>query len=97
MKMTARISPVAEQKTAKRGTGIAGAGAGGPSDSDRPGVRERRRHAVVLEAARWVQALVLQKQPSRLQSDVAGHDIGLLQDGLPFADGQHFIRRGERQ
>ena len=31
------------------------------------------------------------------ESDVAGDGVGLLQDRLPLADGQHLFGRGERQ
>ena len=61
------------------------------------GVGERRRHAVVLEAARRVHPLVLQEEPAGLEADVAGHAVGLLQDGLALADGQNLFGRGERQ
>ena len=47
------------------GAGVAGARARGPACADHAGVRERRRHAVVLEAARRVHPLVLQEQRCR--------------------------------
>ena len=65
--------------------------------SDHPGVRKCRRHAVVFEAARGVHALVLQKQAAALQSDIFSHESRVLQQRLPFADGDRHFRRSERQ
>ena len=68
-----------------------------PAAPDHAGVGERGGHAVVLEAAGRVHALVLQEQLARSHADIAGHGVGALQDGLAFADGQDVFGRGERQ
>src|SRR5262249_556665 len=81
----------------KRGAGVAGAGAGGAFGAGDAGVRERRGHAVVLEAAAGVHALVLQEQMSRLQADVARYRVRLLKNGLAFTDGQHLVGGREGQ
>ena len=65
--------------------------------ADHAGVRERRRHAVVLEAARRVHPLVLQEQPPGLQADVRGDRVGPLAERLPLADGHDLVVRGERE
>ena len=97
MKMTARIRPVAEQKTASEALVLPVRGAGGAARADHAGVGERRGHAVVLEAAGRIHALVLQEQPARVHADVGRDRVGLLQDRLPLADGQDLLRRRERQ
>src|SRR5437763_278058 len=69
----------------------------GTAGPDHAGVREGRRHAVVLEAAGRVHPLILEQKSARLQTDVGGHGLGALHDCLAFADGQHLLRRRERQ
>ena len=71
----------------QRGAGVAGTGAGGAFGSGHAGMREGRRHAVVLEAAAGIHPLVLQEQPAGLHANIGRHAVGLLQDGLAFADG----------
>ena len=58
---------------------------------------ERGRHAVVLEAARRVHALILQIEPARRDADVFGHALGRLEQRLAFADGDASLDRRERQ
>ena len=62
-----------------------------------PGVAEGGRHAVVLEAARRVHALVLQVEAIGLHADVAGNAGRGVQQRLPFADGDALLHRHERQ
>ena len=61
-------------------------------------MRERGRHPVVLETAAGVQPLILQKQLPRLHSQLPGEQIGLLENGPAFADGDDvFLAAVERQ
>jgi hypothetical protein len=81
----------------QRSAGVAGRRARRPLGTDVSGMGESRGHAVVFEAARRIQALVLQEQPARLDADVRRHAIGLLQQRLALADRDDLVRRGERQ
>ena len=54
---------------------------------DHAGVGEGGGHAVVFEAAGGIQAFVLQQQLAGLHAELLGEQVGLLQDGPAFADG----------
>ena len=81
----------------ERCAGVAGAGAGGAAGAGHAGVRERRRHAVVFEAAGRIQALILQEKPTGIEADIGCDRVGFLQDRLALADGENLLRRRERQ
>ncbi len=81
----------------QRSAGVAGAGTGGSLGSHQVRVGDRCTHAVVFETARRIHSLVLQVQLSDVHSDVLAHSIGLLQQGLTFADGDQLILGRERQ
>ena len=49
------------------------------------------RHAVVFEAAGGIESFILQEQVTVIEADVSSDGIGLLQNRLPFADGDHFL------
>ena len=77
----------------QRGAGVAGRGAGGTLGAHQPGVTERGRHAVVLEAARGIHPFVLQVQAAGRKADVLGHAVGSAQQRLPFADSDALCQR----
>jgi hypothetical protein len=60
-------------------------------------VRERGRHAVVLETPRRVQPFVLEEQTARRHADVKRDLVGLLEDGAALADRDDVPAVGERQ
>ena len=51
----------------------------------------RRGHPVVLEAAARVQAFVLEEEAAGPHPHAAGEEVGLLQDGAAFADGDDVV------
>ena len=78
--------------------GVAGRGAGDFLCADHAGMGERGGHAVVFEAAAGIEPLVLQQQIPGFHAHLPGEQIGLLQDGAAFADGDDVVFRAiERQ
>ena len=97
MKITARISRVTEQYSASEALVLPVEAQSGPFGADRVRVGKGGGHAVVFEAARGVQALVLQKQVAVAYAGVAGHAAGGLQQCLTFAHGDDRLAPGKRQ
>ena len=79
------------------GAGVAGAGAGGAFGAHQVGVGDRGAHPVVFKAARGIHPFVLEVKPAGVHADVIGDRVGLLQERLSFADGDHLVLGGERQ
>ena len=101
MKITAFISRVTAQYIASEALVLPVEAQAAREAPVMPGVRKGRRHAVVLEAARGVHALVLQVQPAGLQADIRADTVRLLQQRLTFAHrdqrfgagiGQQFVK-----
>ena len=65
--------------------------------ADEPGMGEGGRHAVVLEAARGVHALVLQAEPAGGDARVAGHAGRGPQERLALADRDALFQRRKGQ
>jgi len=68
--MTARMRPVAEQKTARLAE-VCRAGTGGAAGADHPRMSERGGHAVILEAAGGFSYPRTQEQLARVETDEA--------------------------
>ena len=96
MKITAFISRVTEQYRASEALVLPVEAQAARLGADRVGVREGGRHAVVFEAARGVQALVLQEQPAGLEAHVLADAGRRLQQGLPLADRDDLLAPGRR-
>src|SRR5262245_10655327 len=77
------------------GAGVPRAGAGSPPRADHARMGEGGGHAVVLETARGIHALVLQEQPAWIETDEVRDGVGFLEDGLALADGKDVLRRRE--
>ena len=56
-------------------------------------MRECRGHSVVFEAAGGIHALVLEPERAGIEADVAADLVGLLEQGLAFADGDDLVGR----
>ena len=97
MKMIRLHQPRDGAVEGQRGAGIAGRGAGRPPGADQPGMAERRRHAVILEAAGRVHPLVLQVQAAGRHARVLGDAFGGVEQRLPLADGHALLKGGKRQ
>ncbi len=97
MKITAFISRVTAQYRASEALVLPVDGASGPLGADRSAVRERGRHAVVFEAARGVQAFVLQEEPAGVHAGVFPDPGRRLEQRLTFADRDDFVGRREWQ
>ena len=81
----------------QRRAGVARRGTRRDLRSDHVRVRGGSRHAVVFEAARRIQPLVLQQEFSALKSRVLSNASRRLQNGLPLADRHDLLVLRERQ
>ena len=77
--------------------GVARAGTGDPPGRNHASMCERRGHSVVFEAAGGIHALVLEPESAGIEPDVAADLVGLLEQGLAFADGDDLAAGGERK
>ena len=76
---------------------VAGAGAGDPPRTHHSRMSECGGHAVVFEASRRIHAFVLQQQVAGGHADILPDLVGLLEQGLSFAYGDHHVRGREGQ
>ena len=91
MKMTAFIRLVTEQYIASDAEVLPGRSAGGSFRAGKACVGEGSAHTVVFEAARRIHPFVLQIQLAWIHADVLADFVGLLEQRLAFADGNHFV------
>lgn len=69
------------------GGGVAGGGAGDAACADHAGVGEGGGHAVVFEGAGGVEAFILEIELAGPHTELAAEALGVLEEGLAFADG----------
>jgi len=89
--------PGGRAEDGEAGAGVARRGARRPAGADDAGVGERRRHAVVLEAARRVHPLVLEEQLPGVETRIGRDRVGPLAERLPLADRHDSVVGCERE